>query len=138
MSTRGGLNLTCERLMNRVVDLKNYDKVLSAFHRLCEAMPMLIEQSGLKHRQIYEHPDLKAAQIKMGKDTFTAASIPVSGRPANWRPFCRWWWKASGKNNKEFYREFKLVLNEHVESSQEILNSLTATLPPASGKPTPS
>jgi hypothetical protein len=119
----GGLNLTCEWIMNRAVDLKNYDKVLSAFHRLCEAMPMLIEQSGMKHRQIYEHPDLKTAQIKMGKDTFYRRLNTSQWTPGELAAILPMVVESIRKNNKEFYREFKLVLNEQVESSQEILNS---------------
>lgn len=102
--------------MNRVVDLKNYDKVLSAFHRLCEAMPMLIEQSGLKHRQIYEHPDMKAAQIKMGKDTFYRRLNTSQWTPGELAVILPMVVESIRKNNKELYRDFKLVLNEPVEN----------------------
>ncbi len=108
----------CVWLMNRVLDLKNYDKVLSAFHRLCEAMPMLIEQSGLKHRQIYEHPDLKTSHIKMGKDTFYRRLNTNQWTPEELSAILPMVIDGIRKNNKEFYREFRLVLNEHAENGQ--------------------
>ncbi len=105
--------------MTRVLDLKNYDKILSAFHRLCEAMPTLIEQSGLKHRQIYEHPGLKAAQIKMGKDTFYRRLNTNQWTPEELSAILPMVIEGIKKNNKDFYREFKMTLNESVGQSVE-------------------
>jgi hypothetical protein len=56
--------------MSDLLAIKNYQKLLLAFRELCESMPQLIEVSGLKHREIYQHPSLKDAHLKMGKDTF--------------------------------------------------------------------
>jgi hypothetical protein len=103
--------------MTRVLDLKNYDKVLSAFHRLCEAMPTLIEQSGLKHRQIYEHPGLKASHIKMGKDTFYRRLNTNQWTPEELSAILPMVIEGIKKNNKDFYREFKMTLGESVESN---------------------
>jgi hypothetical protein len=105
--------------MTRVLDLKNYDKVLSAFHRLCEAMPTLIEQSGLKHRQIYEHPALKASQIKMGKDTFYRRLNTNQWTPEELSAILPMVIEGIKKNNKDFYREFKMTLNETLDVRQE-------------------
>lgn len=103
--------------MSDLLAIKNYRKLLMAFRELCESMPRLIEVSGLKHRQIYQHPALKEANLKMGKDTFYRRL-----QHCNWTiqelniilPFLMEQIKVK---NKEFYRQFRLEKYE-VEPSQ--------------------
>ncbi len=96
--------------MNSLLSLRNCQKLLIAFRRLCEAMPKLIEMSGLKHREIYEHPELAIAGIKIRKDTFYRRL-----QTHNWTfeelsiilPLVI---DRLKKNNPSFYKSFRLTL----------------------------
>jgi hypothetical protein len=74
-------------------------------------MPKLIEMSGLKHREIYSHPELATAGIKIRKDTFYRRL-----QTHNWTfeelsiilPFVI---ERVKKNNPDFYKSFRLSLD---------------------------